>query len=66
MRAAKTKYAASPGGTITFYFSAAVCQHGKKMRARVILLAHLPHWGRNMWTRKVATLAPDSRHIVAF
>jgi hypothetical protein len=65
--AAETKCAASPGGTVWYFISApAFGQHGKNVRCNDDLHPYHPHTDRNVWTHAMATLAPDSRHIVAF
>src|SRR6202051_4105462 len=65
--AAETKCAASPGGTVWYSISApSFGQHGKIRPAVRFTPPYHPHKDRNVWTRAVPTLAPDSRHIVAF
>src|ERR1700731_4840704 len=65
--AAETKCAASPGGTVQHCISThSFGQHGKSVRRKVDLRPYHPHTDRNVWTHAKATLAPDSRHIVAF
>jgi hypothetical protein len=65
--AAETKCAASPGGTVLYFISArSFGQHGKNVRCKVDLHPYHPHTDRNVWTHATPTLAPDSRHIVAF
>src|SRR5580693_4416644 len=41
-------------------------QHRKNVRCKIDLRLYRPHTGKKVWTHAAPTLAPDSRHIVAF
>ncbi len=49
-----------------FYFGAPHCQHRIISRSGLVLYPYHPHISRNVWKWLVRTLAPESRHIVAF
>jgi hypothetical protein len=67
MGAAKTKCAASAGGTIiVIVFQGIYLVNIDKTRATPVFMHIIPHGARNMWTYRKLTLAPDSGHIVAF